>query len=82
LSAFRQNRIFIFIVALVFIYGSLMIVVSITNGLFMPLVESRGWLEQGFVPEYIARTGIAFIFGFAIFTYGAMLIYGGFGYGK
>ena len=82
MSALRQNRIFAFVLGLIFIYGTLMIVVSITNGLFMPLVESRGWLEQGFVPEYVARTGIAFIFGFAIFTYGAMLIYGGFGYCK
>ena len=57
-------------------YGIFVIILSLTTGWFLPFVEARGWLDQGYIPEHIARTGIAFIFGFIVFTYGAMVIYG------
>ena len=75
-QAYRKNRIFAFLFALIIIYGIFVSILGVTQNWFLPFIEDKGWLEQDYIPEHIARTGIAFIFVFIVFTYGAMLIYG------
>lgn len=75
-SSFAKSRITWFFFALIMLYGILMIVSTITFTYFMPVVEDRGWTQVGFVDEETARTGIAFVIGFAIFVYSSLAIYG------